>query len=209
MITINLLPVREERRKQELRGHAGLVIVCIAIACFCVTTVQANLVRKVNAGAREVERLKVEKEQYKDQLAEVDKFKAQKEDIEKKLGVIGDLNASRSGPVRILDELGSRTPNNVYIQSLLTESGFIELKGEGLNNEVIAEYLDLLEESEYFGDVKLETIKRKKVQGLKVSSFEIRAQLITPGEEESDESKEEGTDVKSAKANATNDKVSG
>jgi Tfp pilus assembly protein PilN len=97
----------------------------------------------------------------------------------------------------------------VYIQSLLTEAGFIELKGEGLNNEVIAEYLDLLEESEYFDDVKLETIKRKKVQGLKVSSFEIRAQLVTPGEEESDESKEEGTDVKSAKANATNDKVSG
>ncbi len=208
MITINLLPVREERRKQELRGHAGLVVVFIAIACFCVTTVQANLASKVSAGTREVAALKAQKEKYKTQLDEVEKFKAQKKDIEQKLAVIENLNASRSGPVRILDELGSRTPNNVYIKSLNTEAGFIELKGEGLNYDVIAEYLESLEESDFFENVKLETSKGKKVKGLKVSSFEIRAKLTNPSAKASDE-EEEGTDVKSAKVNAANGKVSG
>ncbi len=208
MITINLLPVREERKKQELRGQAGLVVVCIAIACLCVTTVQANLARKVSASEREVRQLENEKEQYKAQLDEVETFKVKKKDIETKLAVIEDLNTSRSGPVRILDELGIRTPTNVYIRKLITEGGHIELEGEGLNNETVAEYLDALEESDYFGDVKLETIKRKKVKGLKVSSFEIRARLTTP-EKELEESTEEGTDVKSAKTDATNGKVSG
>lgn len=213
MITINLLPVREERRKQELRGQAGLVVVCVAIACLCITTIQASLASKVSAGAREVVQLTAEKEKYKDQLAEVEEFKAKKKDIEMKLGVIDDLNTSRSGPVRILDELGSRTPSNVYIRSLVTEGGSIELRGEGLNNEVIAEYLDLLEESDYFGKVKLTTVKRKKVKGLKVSSFEIQAQLTTPGKEEgAEEPTEEGAEAngtKAARANATNGKVSG
>jgi type IV pilus assembly protein PilN len=180
MITINLLPVREERKKQELRGQAGLVVVFIAIACLCVVTVQASVASKVSASAREVAQLKAEKEQYKDQLAEVEGFKTKKKDIETKLGVIAELNDSRSGPVRILDELGNRTPNNLFIQKLITQDGYIEINGEGLNNEIVAEYLDALEESDYFDDVKLETIKRKKIQGLKVSSFEIRAKLTSP-----------------------------
>lgn len=194
MITINLLPVREERKKQELRGHAGLVVVFIAIACLCVVTVQASLASKVSASAREVAQLKAEKEKYKDQLVEVEGFKTKKKDIETKLGVIEELNDSRSGPVRILDELGNRTPNNLYIQKLVTQDGYIELNGEALNNEIVAEYLDALEESEYFGDVRLETIKRKKIQGLKVSSFKIRAKLTSP-KKESDEAIEPANEV--------------
>ena len=83
----------------------------------------------------------------------------------------------------MLDELATRTPKPVWIKSFTSSGGTIEIKGVGINNEVVASYLTALEESNYFSNVSLETIKRTALQGLKVSQFEINATLVTPKED--------------------------
>jgi len=180
MITINLLPVREERRKQDLLRHASLVVLLAGLALVVVAVQHAAVKSKVSARKKQVASLNAETENYKSRLAEVEDFKKQKKKIEKKLDVIEKLNRERSGPVRVLDELATRTPANVSLKELVTQKGVITLKGVGLNNEEVADYLSALEESDYFDDVKLETIKRTGLKGLKVSTFEIRAKLVAP-----------------------------
>ncbi len=196
MITINLLPVREERRKAEVRGHAGLVVALVLLALVLTGAQHAALKNKVSQKRSEVTRLKNEKEQYKSQLDEVDAFKKKKKGIQAKLDVIAKLNQVRSGPVRILDELALRTPSKVSLKNLSTTKSGITLTGLGLNNKVVAGYLDALEESEYFTDVKLETIKRQTSKGVKVSTFEINASLKTPDEKKTEEGKKVGSKAK-------------
>ena len=51
---------------------------------------------------------------FKEQLAQVEKLKETQARIEKKLGVIEDLDRSRTGPVRMLDELATHSPERLW-----------------------------------------------------------------------------------------------
>ncbi len=180
MITINLLPVREERRKAELRGHVGLVVVLVVLALVLIGIQHSALQREISMNRRQATTLEKEQGKYEMQLKEVAAFKGKKKKIKSKLDVIKQLNANRSGPVRVLDEIATRTPENVFLKGVSTKNGRIVLKGIGLNNEVVASYLSALDASEFFTEVKLETIKRSNSDGLKVSTFEIKALLVAP-----------------------------
>jgi len=186
MITINLLPVREERRKAEAVNHAIIAAACIIVAVIGVFLYNRNLNQQIDNRRAQVASLEKQSEKYKTQLKEVDQFKKKKKSIQAKLDVIEKLNQSRSGPVRILDELATRTPKPVWIKSFTSSKGSMELKGVGINNEAVAGYLTALEDSEYFSHVTLETIKRTSLKGLKVSNFEIHAELTTPTKKSAD-----------------------
>ena len=87
---------------------------------------------------------------------------------------------SRSGPVHILDELASRTPERVWLTSLSATGGKIELEGMSLDNELVALFLTALNDSAYFANVELKETELKTVDALKLNTFRIVAQLESP-----------------------------
>jgi type IV pilus assembly protein PilN len=118
--------------------------------------------------------------QFKPQQEQVEGFKNKKSEIEQKLEVIQRLERSRSGPVHILDELASRTPERVWLTSLMATGGKIELEGMSLDNELVALFLTALNDSAYFANVELKTTELKTVDSLKLNTFRIVAQLESP-----------------------------
>ena len=118
--------------------------------------------------------------QFKPQQEQVEGFKNKKSEIEQKLEVIQRLERSRSGPVHILDELASRTPERVWLTSLTATGGKIELEGMSLDNELVALFLTALNDSAYFANVELKTTELKTVDSLKLNTFRIVAQLESP-----------------------------
>jgi hypothetical protein len=118
--------------------------------------------------------------QYKPQQDQVESFKSKKSEIEQKLEVIQRLERSRSGPVHILDELASRTPERVWLTTLSAKGGRIELEGMSLDNELVALFLTALNDSAYFANVELKTTELKTVDSLKLNTFRIVAQLESP-----------------------------
>jgi len=117
---------------------------------------------------------------FKPQQEQVDAFKAKKADIQQKLAVIERLERSRSGPVHILDELASRTPERVWLTLLKAEHGQIELKGMSLDNELVALFLTSLNDSKYFTSVELKETELELVESLKLNTFRIVARLESP-----------------------------
>jgi type IV pilus assembly protein PilN len=100
-----------------------------------------------------------------------------------KIGVIDELDRARSGPVRLLSELASRTPERLWLTSLATQGTTIVMKGQSLDNELVALFLRRLGESEYFTKVDLDKTEMKgKSDGLQVMVFTIRAVLTNPDE---------------------------
>jgi len=141
MIRINLLPVREARRKADLRQQM-MMIGASAVAALVLAAGAQQFVRsQISATNRRVEQLDKQLAQFKPQQEQVDAYKAKKADIEQKLAVIARLEQSRSGPVRILDELASRTPERVWLTNMVASGGKIELKGMSLDNELVAQFL--------------------------------------------------------------------
>ena len=180
MIRINLLPVREARRKADVRQQLVLIGVS-AVGALVLAAGFHQFVRSgVNRANARVAALTNQLAQFKPQQEQVEGFKTKKAEIEQKLEVIQRLERSRSGPVHILDELASRTPERVWLTNLSATGGQIQLEGMSLDNELVALFLTALNDSAYFANVELKTTELKTVDALKLNTFQIVAQLESP-----------------------------
>jgi type IV pilus assembly protein PilN len=180
VIRINLLPVREARRKADLQQQFVLIAAAAVGSLVLVAGVHQFVRSSVTNANRRVATLQTQLAQFKPQQEQVEAFKAKKTDIEQKLEVIDRLERSRSGPVHILDELATRTPERVWLTNLSANNGKIELKGMSLDNELVALFLTALNDSAYFANVELKETELKTVDQLKLNTFRIVAQLESP-----------------------------
>ena len=180
MIRINLLPVREARRKNEARQQLMMLAVSLVGAVLLCGVAHHVMRTRISDTEARVKALEAQLSQFKPQQEQVDAFKAKKAEIEQKLTVIERLERSRSGPVHILDELATRIPERVWLTNLNANNGQVELTGMSLDNELIALFLTGLNDSPYFANVELESSELKTVKELKLNTFKIRAQLESP-----------------------------
>ena len=181
MIQVNLLPIREARRKADLRQHLLILGGAVAISFLAVTLFHQVLLFDVRDARERVASLRAQLEQFKPQQAQVEAFKAKKAEIEQKLGVIEDLERSRSGPVHVLAELATRTPQRLWLTRLNAIDGVVEIEGLSLDNELVALFLTGLGQSPYFGSVELMETELKTIEELKLNTFSIHARLLSPG----------------------------
>jgi len=180
VIRINLLPVREARRKAGVRQQVMLLAASVLGAVLLSGAVHVWMVGSIASARGRVASLNAQLEQYKPQQEQVAKFKAKKAEIEQKLAVIENLERSRSGPVHIMDELASHIPERVWLTDLNADNGQISLGGMSLDNELVALLLTALNDSPYFAKVELESTELKLVESLKLNTFKIRAALESP-----------------------------
>jgi type IV pilus assembly protein PilN len=166
MIRINLLPVREARRREDLRQY-GMQFVLVL------------LVTIAGIGFAHSSQMENDIRQFKPQLDQVAAFRKKKASLEKKIDVIDGLDRARSGPVRVMDELATHTPERLWLNGLATKGRRLELTGESLDNELVAVFLRALGESPHFGKVDLESTELGTANdGLKLVKFKIDAVLI-------------------------------
>lgn len=180
MIRINLLPVREARRKAGVRQQVMMLAAALIGAVLVSAGVHSWMLGSISSAKSRVTALDKQLAQYKPQQEQVEQFKAKKAEIEQKLAVIANLERSRSGPVHIMDELSNHIPDRVWLTNLAADSGRIALGGMSLDNELVALFLTALNESPYFDRVELESTELKLVESLKLNTFRIRAALESP-----------------------------
>lgn len=181
MIRINLLPVREARRKAGVRQQMMLLAAALIGAVVLSGAVHSWMLTSISSARGRVKALEQQLARYKPQQEQVEQFKAKKAEIEQKLAVIENLERSRSGPVHIMDELASNIPDRVWLTGLTADKGRIGLGGMSLDNELVAVFLSKLDDSPYFANVELESTELKLVESLKLNTFKIRAALESPG----------------------------
>jgi type IV pilus assembly protein PilN len=180
MIRINLLPVREERRKADLRQF-GVVLGAVLVGSLLIVGLyHIKLVSDVREAKASVAATQQEIERFKPQLAQLEEYRKTKAEIEKKLEVIERLDASRSGPVRIFDELAIHAPARLWLTKLEAHEGRIRIDGMSLDNELVALFMTALNESPYFDNVELRETAAKEMGGYKLNEFALTATLVTP-----------------------------
>ena len=175
MIRINLLPVRETKRQANLRkqgvflGLAAGVGVCLSIGLGVSVAARTSAKEaQILAATEELQKLQKTRD-------EVEKFRAEKAEIERKLSVIANLEKTRTGQVKILDEVATRIPERVWLEEMELKQGVITLAGVSIDAEIVAEFMTSLSTSELFRDVTLTETTLKEKEGLKLNAFEIQA----------------------------------
>jgi len=148
----------------------------------------ASLTRRASTGEAEPRRsVRATKGQHTKSFDELEpaapkrrQTKKSKKALEAKIGVIDELDRARSGPVRVLSELAARTPERLWLTSLVTEGKTILMSGQSLDNDLVALFLRSLGESAYFTDVDLDKTEMRESGGLRLMNFRIRAELANP-----------------------------
>ena len=109
MLEINLLPVREARRKADLRQYVTQLVLIMLLASGGIALVHSRVKDQMANATSRVRQMQADIDQFKPQLEQVAAFKKRKSELEKKIDVIDGLDRARSGPIRIMSELADRT----------------------------------------------------------------------------------------------------
>ncbi len=180
MIRINLLPVRISRRQEAVKrelilGGIGLAFLfAICLVLYLLVAASNNEVRAQNV------QLEKDLENLKAIVARVDEIEKFNQELRRKLSVIEKLQENKVGPVHLLDELSSSTPEKLYLRSLQERQKKITLVGSAASNEVISQFLINLEKSVWFDEVYLMSIDQEEVGGFNLKSFQITARMVVP-----------------------------
>src|SRR5574338_149037 len=147
MIQINLLPVREARRKADLRQQGMQFLFVLLIAGAGIGFTHSHVTNRIQDSQVRIRQMEADIKQFQPQLDQVAAFRKKKSSLEKKIEVIEDLDRARTGPVRVMSELATHMPDRVWLTTLATEGNAIKMKGEGMDNELVAVLMRALKES--------------------------------------------------------------
>ena len=178
IIEINLLPHREARRVAELRQTVAFLVLGSVLLAGGVYFVHSDINGQRDLVQASVRQMQADLDRYKPQQAKVEGFKKQRTALAGKLDVIKDLDRQRTGPVRIMDELGARTPERLWLTKIRLKGTSITLDGASTDTGVVADFLRNLNDSSFFKSVDLNKTNRgKQMAGVKLVNFTITVEL--------------------------------
>ncbi len=121
-----------------------------------------------------------EKSQYQYVIAKLDELQRQKASLERKIGLINVLKSQQDLAVRIMDELSRNLPEWVWLNEVSTDSSKLQIRGNALSNNLIADFIANLENSVYFDGVNLISSTQRTAQNDQFLEFSLTAGIVNP-----------------------------
>jgi type IV pilus assembly protein PilN len=182
MTRINLLPWREELRKQKQRDFfviaAAAVVFTLGIM-FLVHLIYAGKIEYQNArnAYLESEIVALDKK-----IKEIESLEKEKASLLARMNIIQRLQSSRPQVVHTFDELVTTLPDGVYLTSIVNQGDNLTLNGVAQSNARVSSYMRSIEGSEWLSNPKLtiiETTEQKKTdRNQRISKFILQAVAV-------------------------------
>jgi len=192
MIKINLLPYREEKKKQLIKSQMSVAGLCIVPTIIIIIILFFFVNTKISNTNKQINKVKADIKKQKVSLDEINVFKKEKATLEQKMKVIEKLKKGKFGPVHIIDHLAINLPGRIWLTKIEQKNMSMTLDGKALDNISISDYMVNLSKSDYFKSVDLKQIKtdkKKGPQGIQIKNFSLTSTITyTPGIEEKKES---------------------
>jgi len=178
MPRINLLPWREEQRKE--RKLAFLVAIGGATAAAGVAAFIAYLMfnSMIDGQQRRNERLKAEITELDKQIEEINNLEAQKQQFIARMQIIEKLQRSRPEIVHVFDELVRTLPDGAYLVAVKQTGPRIKLEGVAQSSTRVSTFMRNIDASQWLRNPELAVIETKKGQAIG-ASFTLYADQVT------------------------------
>jgi len=180
MAKINLLPWRQERRKQKQKEFLSLVgmtaVLAIAIAFGVIKYFDALL---ENQNARNTH-LQSEITALDDKIKEIEGLEKQRAALLVRKQVIEQLQADRSQMVHLFDELVRTIPEGVRLDSIKQAGNVLTLDGFAQSNARVSSYMRAIEQSGWMTNPDLSKIEAIGTDKLMPYQFSLRITLTKP-----------------------------
>ncbi len=189
MIKINLLPHREEKRKQRKHDFYSLLVFFAIVGVVLLILVGIYNASQISVQNQRNDVLRAENAKLDMEIKEIANLRDDIERLKARQQAVEDLQGDRNQPVYLLDELVKQTPEGIYLRGLKQDGQRIVLLGYAESNERVSEYLrNLGSRSEWLNKPDLIEIRSAGIgQGRdarKVFDFTINVGIKRPRDQE-------------------------
>ncbi|NVD99646.1 PilN domain-containing protein [Massilia sp. BJB1822] len=141
MIRINLLPHREEKRKQRKAAFFALLTLGGLLGVALVLLVGGYNARAIAIQDQRNEVLKKAIVELDKKIATIATLKQEIEALKARQQAVEDLQGDRNQPVYLLDELVKQTPSGVYLKGFKQDGQRVTVGGYAQSQERVSELL--------------------------------------------------------------------
>ncbi|MCF6225169.1 MAG: PilN domain-containing protein [Xanthomonadales bacterium] len=197
MAKINLLPWRDEQRKERQREFFLLLIFSAVAAIGLVFVVLTYLGGTLSVQNDRNAYLQAQIKDMDKQIEEIAELEKTREALFARKQVIEDLQSKRSLTVQLLNELVTTTPVGVTVTNLRQLGLEVTISGTAQSNARVSEFLTQLGGSQLLVDPELAIIEanEKRAQAVEPYDFRIRVRLKLASESGSEGFDEEQSDA--------------
>jgi len=194
MIRINLRPVRISKRQEAVQRE--LVVSALGLGMMLLVLVFFYIQKGGEIEDIEVLNSQMQQEVNKSQpeIKQVDEINKMKSELVEKLTLINQLEMRKTGPVRLMDEISTATPEKLTLTSLAEQKKMgsnrgnqeesqvrdILLEGYALDHGIISQFHANLKNSNWFDEVYLLEIEEEEMDGFRLHAFSMSTQLKVP-----------------------------
>ena len=177
MIRINLLPAEEAQRVAGKRQELAVGALVLGVAVIGFVVVHGWQQARISMTQRELSGVNQELVAIHGPYVEISRMERQRNELKEKLAVIETLKTKSGGPVRVLADLSTATPDKLWLKEFAETGGQVRLSGFGVDEQTVADFLRRLGKSAYFREIDLEETSQVDEDGAKRKRFVIRGQV--------------------------------
>ncbi len=145
MVRINLLPWREERRKQRQKEFQLIIAGAVGAALLLVGLIWGWFNGQIDGQRDRNAFLEGEIKQVEAQIKDIEGLKQQREALLNRKQVIEELQANRYQMVHLFDAIMRTVPEGLMLTALKQEGDTLTLQGRAQSNARVATYMRNLE----------------------------------------------------------------
>jgi type IV pilus assembly protein PilN len=177
MARINLLPWREEARRERQRQFMYSLMGTLVLGAILILIVGLFFDQRISHQEARNQQIQVEINRLQlriDRIAELEKTRNR---LLSRKQVIESLQASRSLTVELLDRLANSIPMGVTLQTVRQQGPKLTLMGSSQSNARVSAYLQSLELMELFVGPELQYVRAAEQPESRVESYEYSIQV--------------------------------
>lgn len=189
MIKINLLPHREEKRKQLKSDFYALLLLAAIGGALIVVVGSLYFAGQLTAQSDKNTYIKKENAKLDERIKEIATLKQEIDGLKARQQAVEDLQGDRNQPVYLLDELVKLTPEGVYMKALKQDGQKVVLNGYAQSQDRVAEFIrNLGGKSDWMYKPDLDDIHSTGIgtgkDAKKVFEFQVNVSIKRPRERE-------------------------
>lgn len=184
-IAFNLLPWREELQREAKQNYIRQSVLAVILGAVIVGTGYFGMTLLVSAQEEKNARVVKANAQADEKIKEIKDLQSQLKVLGERKKVVESLQNNRNQATRIMEQMGVKLPEGVFLLNLKQTGSKIRLNGIALNQSLVALTMTQLDNSEWFAEptlIEIKAVDAKSDTGVvvKANNFTVDIRYTNP-----------------------------
>ncbi len=175
MARINLLPWREELRKEQQRQFLTMLGLSVVLMILIIAAIHLQYARSISVQQSRNNFLRTNITEVEAQIAEITRLEKDKQRLLDRIEKIQLLQRNRPEIVHLFDDIARVLPEGVYLTKLTQKGKSLLLEGKAQSNARVSALMRGIDKSKWMTNPVLDVIQTDRKKESKERKFKLRA----------------------------------